>query len=410
MLKQVLLFLSFYLSTSLSFSEVQPIESKWSKTELGILQSLSLYNLPKKMESPSNRYDDDIKAAAFGKVLFFDTRLSGNGRLSCASCHNPDHYFTDALPKAVGLKPSMRNTPTVVGTAWGRWFYWDGRRDSLWSQALVPFEASDEMGSSRLAIVKRLYTDTALKKRYEKVFGSLPEGIYNPQWPENAGPFGNLQVRTQWYQLPEDSRHEINKIYSNIGKAVAAYQRTLKPKITRFDNYVNSLVTGGEVVAVSKEEVLGIKLFIDLTKTQCLQCHNGPLFTNQGFHNIGTGKFTGESMDFGRMLGVQAVLMDEFNCLGEYSDAKPEECHALRFLNKAGGDSLKGAYKTPSLRNIAKTAPYFHDGSKKTLNDIVRFYNEPPVNNGNHEIKQMGLTDQELNALVDFLEMLTEVE
>jgi len=117
--------------------------------------------------------------------------------------------------------------------------------------------------------------------------------------------------------------------------------------------------------------------------------------------------FKDGKLDFGRVFGVQAVLMDEFNCLGLYSDADKSECHSLRFLNKAG-HMLQGAFKTPSLRNISATAPYFHDGRFDTLKQVVEHYRKPPENNGPHELKALELTDNEVIQLVSFLKSLTE--
>ena len=116
-------------------------DAVWTDSEHRIIESLSLSKLPPKPDSPSNRYADSALAIALGEQLFFDTRFSKNQQFSCASCHQPDNYFTDGLAVAKGVQATGRNTPTVVGSAWQRWFYWDGRKDSLWSQALIPFEA-----------------------------------------------------------------------------------------------------------------------------------------------------------------------------------------------------------------------------------------------------------------------------
>lgn len=139
---------------------------------------------------------------------------------------------------------------------------------------------------------------------------------------------------------------------------------------------------------------------------QCLQCHNGPLFTNRGFHNVGTGGLTGEHLDFGRMVGIQAVLQDEFNCLGIYSDAEPEDCHSLRFLNKSAHMPVQGAFKTPSLRNLLQTAPYFHDGRFSTLKQVIEFYNNPPQVERN-ELRPLNLSKQEMDQLTSFLRTLS---
>jgi cytochrome c peroxidase len=381
--------------------------TQWTPDELQILRSLSLKNLPPVPPDVSNRYADDPQAQALGKQLFFDTQFSANGKLSCASCHQPQRAFTDGLPHAVGVHATGRNTQTIIAAAWSRWFYWDGRRDSLWAQALVPFEAADEMGGSRVAVVRRIGEQKNYRQAYEEVFGAFPAVILTANLPKNAGPLGDQEIQNNWYKIPADMQNAINQVYSRLGKAVAAYERTLLPQPTRFDVYVEQLLSGKPVSKpLLKNEIAGLKLFIDAKQTQCLQCHNGPLFSNGDFHNIGSGNFSGDFLDFGRSLGLQSVVMDEFNCLGRFSDAKPDDCQPLRFLNKSAHIPLQGAYKTPSLRYAKNTAPYFHDGRFKQLLEVMRYYNNPPQNNGPHELKPLNLTDQQLLDLVAFMQTL----
>ena len=383
-------------------------EEQWTPGELSILRSLSLSVLPPMPNSESNRFADLPQAKAFGEKLFFDKRLSGNGDTSCATCHQSEKYFTDGLAHIESNNAAGRNTPTIVGSGWLRWFYWDGRRDSLWSQALIPFEASDEMGGSRLAVVRTIVEDKNYRRIYENIFGELPKNLINDTLPEHAGPIGNSKMQDNWYRLSGSTQQNINRVYSNLGKAIEAYERTLVPEPSRFDKYVDQLFDKQDLdIEPTKDEISGIKLFIDPDKTQCMQCHNGPLLTNGGFHNVGSGKFEGSKLDFGRVFGLQSVLMDEFNCLGTYSDAKPENCSALRFLNRANHIPLHGAFKTPSLRNVELTGPYFHDGRFDSLIKVMEFYNHPPIDNGAHELKSMQLQSEQLDQLVAFLNMLT---
>jgi cytochrome c peroxidase len=383
-------------------------ETQWNKSELSILRSLSLSSLPPLPVSKSNRFADHSQAQEFGQLLFFDERLSGDGKTSCASCHQPEKYFTDGLPRITSDTTVGRNTPTIVASGWLRWFYWDGRRDSLWSQALIPFEAADEMASSRLAVTRIITQDKNYLRLYQSIFGKLPVSLLNKNLPEHAGPLGDADMRDKWHRLPKHVQQQINRVYSNLGKSIAAYERTLAPKPTRFDHYVDQLIDDNkQTIELTEQEIAGIKLFIDPQKTQCMQCHNGPLFTNGGFHNVGSGKFQGESLDFGRMLGLQAVLMDEFNCLGNYSDANPDECTTIKFLNRSNHIPLQGAFKTPSLRNALLTSPYFHDGRFNSLIEVMQFYNQPPTKNGPHELKDLKLQDEQLVQLVAFLKLLT---
>ena len=128
------------------------------------------------------------------------------------------------------------------------------------------------------------------------------------------------------------------------------------------------------------------------------------MFTNGGFHNIGTGNFSGEHLDFGRVFGLRAALMGEFNCLGKYSDAQPDQCLELRFLNKSAHVPLEGAFKVPGLRNVAETGPYMHDGRFDSLDAVLAYYREPPDPAlQTHELKPLALSDAELAALRAFL-------
>lgn len=382
----------------------------WTDSERSIIESLWLERLPSASKSPSNRYADNKQAEALGKQLFFDKSLSANNELSCASCHIPEKFFTDGLSLSKGVNETGRNSISVVGSRWQRWFYWDGRKDSLWSQALIPFEAPNEMGSSRVEIVKAIANNANYRKQYEAIFGAIPAVIRPESLPEQAGPFGSNKVKNAWFRLPKPLKKSVNRVYVNVGKALEAYQRTLHFQPSRFDKYVASLQaqTQGQEAVLTVDEIAGLKLFIDAGKTQCLQCHNGPLFSNKEFHNVGSGVFSGGQLDFGRVFGLQTVLIDEFNCLGPYSDADPSECSALRFLNKSPHIPLQGAFKTPSLRNISATAPYFHDGRFNTLKQVIEHYRNPPAKNGPHELIALELTDKEVTQLVSFLISLNE--
>lgn len=380
----------------------------WSEHEARVLASLRRRGTPP--PSPSNRVADDPRAAALGRRIFFDTGFSASGAASCGTCHLPARHFTDGSARSV-VAPAGRNAPTVVGAAYGSWFYWDGRRDSLWAQALVPFEATSEIAGSRIGVVRRIATDARYRAAYEEIFGPLPSLAATPpapSLPERAGPLGDEAARKAWFRIPQATRDALDRAFANVGKAVEAYERTLLPEDSRFDRYVDAIRAGREREAeslLSREEVAGLRLFIDPARTQCMQCHNGPQFTNGGFHNIGTGSFRGDTLDFGRALGLRAVLLDVFNCLGPHSDAGPNDCAELRFLGRDDHVPLEGSFKTPSLRDIEKTAPYLHDGRFATLGEVLTFYNLPPPEGG-HELRPLGLSAAELGALEAFLRAL----
>lgn len=381
----------------------------WNERERALLASMALPADLQAPPSPSNRVADSQQAVELGKQLFFDPQFSGDGQHSCASCHEPERYFTDGNARSQGMGVTLRNAPTIIGSAFNRWFYWDGRRDSLWSQALIPFEAADEMGSSRVGVLRKLATNDNYRKAYEALFEqALPTDVLAGIDAYDAGPLGSPAMREAWRVMSTSEQKAINRAYSNIGKALAAYERTLLPPAAKLDRYVRALEQGKTPAAEDQfdaDEMAGARLFMSPEKTQCLQCHNGFMASNGEFHNIGTGNFTGQRLDFGRMFGLRAVLMDEFNCKGPYSDAEENECTEIRFLNRDAHIPLQGSFKTPSLRGLAQTAPYFHDGRFDTLAEVLQFYNEPPAIEevGAHELRTLDLSPKELLQLERFL-------
>lgn len=180
------------------------------------------------------------------------------------------------------------------------------------------------------------------------------------------------------------------------------------PASSRFDHYVESALNGdtaGMEETLTPDEVAGLRLFIG--KANCTQCHNGPLFTDNHFHNTGVPVAADLPEDSGRALGAQLVLADEFNCLSPYSDAAPQECSELRFM-VAEGHELERQFKAPSLRNVGERAPYMHAGEFASLEEVLQHYNraeEAPA--GHSEIEPLGLSQLELDQLVAFLHTLS---
>ncbi len=301
-----------------------PEAGTWSPSQIALLESLGLGALPPPPASPSNRVADDPAAAELGHHLFFAPGLSRDGSVSCATCHAADRFFTDGRTTSRGLADTSRNAPTVVASGYSAWQFWDGRRDSLWAQALAPLESAAEMGSTRVAVVRRVVGDPRLAALYERAFGAVPVLDGHPRdpatrLPERAGPFGDRSEQDAWYRMSAADRKTIDTAFANVGKAIAAYERLLVPAPSRFDRWVDALRTGRPTAPdsrLSAEETRGLRLFLDVERTLCLRCHNGPLFTNHVFHDVGTGAGEGGLPDFGRFLGLQAVLIDPFNCLG----------------------------------------------------------------------------------------------
>lgn len=241
-----------------------PVSSDWSAQEVTLIRSLSLAELPPLPLDSSNAVGDDESAAEFGHRLFFDKRLSGNGEVSCASCHQPQHMFTDGLALSVGVNIGTRNTPTLVGLAYSPWFYWDGRKDSQWSQALATVEASHEHNFTRVAVVHLLATDSFYKARYETLFGSLPDLDVLPAAASAT------TAEEKWLALDVETQTSVSRVFSNVGKAIAAYERKLLPGSTRFDAYAGTLVPESDLSPsniLNEIEIAGLRLFIG--KGQC---------------------------------------------------------------------------------------------------------------------------------------------
>ena len=169
--------------------------SLWSEADIATLRSLWIGSLPPLPPDPSNVVADDPRAAQLGRKFFFDTRLSANGEVSCATCHQPDLLFTDGLARAEGIGTTLRGAPTIVGIAYSPWFYWDGRRDSQWAQALTPLEAGVEHGGTRTHYARLIYQDDAYRAEYEAIFGPLPDLSYSTRFPQKSGPVEDDEAR-----------------------------------------------------------------------------------------------------------------------------------------------------------------------------------------------------------------------
>lgn len=374
----------------------------WSAEEKETLKSLWLGSLPDLPSDPSNKYAEDTQAASLGEKIFFDTRFSSNGEVACGTCHLPEKAFTDGLPLGKGVGTTDRKTMTIVGTAYSPWLFWDGRKDSQWAQALGPLENANEHGGNRTQYA-HLIADV-YKDEYEAIFGSLPDVS---TLPVLAGPVEDAEAKANWEAMSGEERETVTRIYVNIGKAIAAYERTIMPGPSRFDQYVEALLKDDKQtmeVALTSDEVAGLKLFIG--KGNCTDCHSGSLFTNNDFHNTGVPAAKDLPEDRGRARGVKQVLADEFNCLSPYSDATPQDCAELRFL-KADGHELERQFKVPTLRNIALTAPYMHAGQFATLRDVLEHYSQAPeAPAGHNELEPLNFSEEELGQLEAFLESL----
>jgi cytochrome c peroxidase len=316
--------------------------------------------------------------------------------------------FTDGLARAEGIGTTLRTAPTIVGIAYSPWFYWDGRRDSQWAQALSPLETGVEHGGTRTQYARLIYQDENYRAEYEAIFGPLPDLSDSTRFPQKSGPVEDDEARAVWEAMTPADRDAVTQVFANMGKAIAAYERLIVPGPSRFDTYVKAVLEGDEGAmqsALSPDEVAGLRFFIG--QGNCIRCHNGPLLTNNGFHNIGVPTAEGQSVDLGRISGVQEAISNEFNCLGSYSDAGPDDCAELRFA-KTIGQELPGAFKVPTLRNVADTAPYMHSGQFATLGEVLNHYNRAEAGPlGHSELTPLNVTEDQTAQIEAFLRSLS---
>ncbi len=274
-----------------------------------------------------------------GKMLFFDPRLSGDGNMSCATCHNPMFGWSDGLPTGKGFKSQVlgRASPTVINTAYAGILMWDGRKRSLEDQALGPLEAKVEMHADFDQLISFLKSNEGYIKAFKTAYPNLPIGK------------------------------------ESLAKAIASYERTIISNNSPFDRWVK-----GDKKALSKKEINGFKVFVDPNKGNCVVCHQAPNFTDDGFHNIGLKSFANSNPDLGRYAHRPVRI-------------------------------LKGAFKTPTLRDIKSSAPYFHDGSAETLAAVVDHYvtGGEVKSNLSPNMKSLTLSKKEKEALVAFMEALS---
>jgi len=330
---------------------------------------------------PSNRVSGGAAAIELGERLFFDRRLSVNSEIACSRCHLPERNWSDGLPRAAGLEEVDRNTPSVTNVRTQRWFGWDGAHDSLWAQSIRPILDEREMGASAAHVAKLVRSDRDLSCRYRRIFGSAPAA-------------------------------DDEKVLVDVGKALAAFQETLASGRTAFDEFRDALSRGDPAAGARYPESAqrGLRIFIG--KGSCSACHVGPAFTNGEFHDTGIPFFIRPAqVDTGRHGGIKRLLANPMNLLGPYNDdAKRSSATGTRHV--ALEHRNFGEFKVPSLRNLALTAPYMHNGSLATLRDVVKHYSEISPDrlhsDGEAILKPLRLTEEETQDLVAFLESLSD--
>jgi cytochrome c peroxidase len=362
---------------------------------------------------------DDARATRFGQHLFFERRFSADGAISCATCHAPEKAFADGRRVGKGLATGERNTPTLLNAAFSHWFFWDGRTDSLWAQALGPIENEKEFGGDRLHAVHVVAEDPTQRRAYEQVFGMLPPLEDARRFPRHAFPDPNIgsPAAVAWAAMAPADRDAVNRMFANLGKAIEAYERKLVNGDSPFDHYVAALKSGdlARQRAYPAPAKRGLKLFVGAA--QCELCHSGPTFSDEEFHNNGLPLLAGSAPDTGRAAGIPVVLASIFNGIGPFSDQPTGETKdRLTYLPPP--QSQLGAFKTPGLRNVALTAPYMHDGRFKNLEAVLAFYANGEEDGRGQTLvgKREGtmslipqLTHAQVADLVAFLKTLTGV-
>lgn len=387
-------------------------ELSFTSAEIREIQKLS--PLPEVPTDETNRYADDPDAQRLGHFLFYDTNLSSNGAVSCASCHSPDHGFSVPTRFGEGLDKTPRHPPALLNIAYHHWYDWDGKADSLWSQAIRPLESPAEMATTRTDIVEYVHQDAELRRAYEQLFGEMPNFADDERFPDDARPIPDepdAPQHVRWTEMADEDRRAVNQALANLTKSIAAYQMQLVSDDAPIDRFVERLDTEDPagIDAISPAARRGLKLFVG--EADCIACHNGANFSDGTFHNLGLPAPTPDAPeDRGRMEGVEIVKASPFNSAGAFSDdTDGRRARWLKYLTSTPEDV--GQFKTPTLRNVEQTPPYMHGGQFETLEDVVVFYSTLPgtarVGHREEMLEPLGLTPREIDDLVAFLETLT---
>lgn len=324
----------------------------------------------------SNRLEGDAAAIELGQALFDAEGLSRAGTFACSSCHEDGLHFADGRKVALAAEPLTRNTPSLLNVRFNRWFGWGGANDTLWGASIRPLLADDEMATTAERVAAYIADDRRAADLYTSLFGEP----------------------------------EAETVLVNVGKALAAFQATLVSDRSAFDVFRDGLARGdasavGAYPAAAKR---GLKLFVG--SGRCSLCHAGPLFTNGEFEDVAVPYFTGPGqVDPGRHAGLAAFRATLYTRAGPHSDG-PDDPSARLTANVRRQHKDWGAFRVPSLRLAPLTAPYMHDGSLATLEDVVRHYSEIDLErlhqDGAAILRPLNLTDDEIADLVAFLKTL----
>ena len=355
-------------------------EVAFDKNELSVISTFGPWPLSVEND-PSNKASGQAIAIALGKQLFKDRRFSEGQKLACRDCHQPEFQFADNLPLNRGMQPLNRHTPSLINIRWSNWFGWSGSGDSLWMQSLRPITTPAEMNMSVASVAEIIRRSGEILQPFNQIFGPIPADIDEDQ-----------------------------VLFVRLGKVLAAYQETLMSNKSDFDLFRETLLAKGnsKIFSYPKSAQRGLKIFIG--KGNCHLCHLGPLLTNGEFADVGISQFIAVGkVDKGRYEGIQQLLESPYNLLGGYND-NPTAQKAVRTKHIRLNHRNFGEFKIPSLRNVAQTAPYMHNGSLKTLEDVVAHYSELDIDrlhqDGEKILRPLNLSGSEKADLVSFLKTL----
>lgn len=382
----------------------------------------TLSPIPELPKDTTNRFADDERAARLGQKLFFDATYSGplavgndgsngavgamgeSGKLSCASCHSgPALDDRRSQPGKVSLGAGLlpRNALPLVNSSHYRWVNWAGRFSAQWELPLAVAENAANMNSSRLRIAHVVFDK--YRADYEAIFGALDPalGADAMRFPPSGKPKADaMSADGPWEMMAMADRDVVLGVAINFGKALEAYMRKLTSRGSRFDDFV-----GGKAQALSADEVAGLRVF--LGKGKCASCHKGPRFTDDDFHNIGSSI---SAMDTGRAADGPSLFNSATNSASKWSDDAAEGMKRLAGLSAMLPPETQGRFRTPSLRNVSRTAPYMHAGQLPTLEAVVDYYDkggeQPLAGTKDAMLGPLGLTAQEKANLVAFLRAL----
>ncbi|MGI9280536.1 MAG: cytochrome-c peroxidase [Endozoicomonas sp.] len=359
----------------------------------------SIMGLSSPPNDPSNGFQKDQDAIGLGRKLFFDSGMSASKAVSCSTCHftSGRYIANESIP--AGSSRAFRSVMQITGVAYNRFFFWDGRADSLWAQSLGPIQNPDEHNFDRLSAVvhvARKYPDeldriTSTSVKYQQHLNRVNSWMVS----KNGSP-------------PTVS---INFIFSLIGKSLAAFQTSLPIPPSRWDEVAKAKITGTALNNEQEKIWKGFKVFTG--KASCSNCHDGPLFTDFSFHNTAMPTRPELGIEAGRYEVLPQIKGSEFSCYSLYSDASKEECRHLNYVNQTIDENF-GSFKTPTLRNVGTKSHFGHASQFSSLQQMIEHYDRAPA--GVHgrmlntrtlsELKPLGLSSEEKEELLEFLKAL----